>query len=78
MDDCAAWANARADEHVRHEQYRQIDQDSEKVDSEMSHCHAEGVAIQVCDFEESTAVQVVSVRCEVRDEAVQHARDEPS
>ena len=43
-------------------------------------CHIEGVpvAIQVCDVEESTAVQVVSVRYEVRDEAVQHARDKSS
>ena len=90
------WSNARADELVRHEEYRQImvvqcilerihelngrpcDQESGEIDSEMSHCHAEGVAIQVCDFEESTAVQFVSVRYEVRDDAVQHARDEPS
>ena len=43
-------------------------------------CLTEGVpvAIQVCNFEESTAVQVVSVRYEVRVEAVQHARDKPS
>lgn len=90
----ATWANARRDELVRHEEYRQIkvvecllerihelngrpcDEASGEIDTEMSHCHAEGEAIQVCDFDQSTATQVVSVRYEIRDEAVQHARDQ--
>jgi len=84
--------NTRADELVRHEEYRQIkvveclmerihelngrpcDEESGELDSELSHCHAEGEAIQVCEFGENTVpTRIAGVRYEVRDEAVRIA-----
>jgi len=51
---------------------RPCDEESGELDEQLSHCHAEGEALNVCNFGDGSVTPDVSIRYEIRDVNVFH------